>query len=85
MRFDECLSGTSRAQLGDSEIEDFNNPVRPDNHILRFDIAMNNSTGMGRSQSAGDLDGNINRGIQFKPAAADFLAQGSRLRQTQKQ
>ena len=75
-----CLSDPPLAQLGDSEIEDFNNSVGSNNHILGLDVAMNNSAGMSRRQSAGNLYGNVNRGIQLQPAARPFSGEGSRPR-----
>src|ERR1700693_5280459 len=64
------------AQLGDSEIEHFNNSIRPDNHIVRFDVAMNNFTGVSRRQRAGNLYRNINSSIQIKSADHHLLAKG---------
>ena len=62
------------SQLGDSEIEHFNDSVRSNNHIVGLDVAMNYSTSMRGSQSAGDLDGNVNRSIQLHPADGHFVA-----------
>ena len=75
--FDESSAPTRLLpQLGNSEIEDFNDSVRPDNHILRLDIAMNNPACVGRRQSAGNLYRDVDRSIQLKPAAHHLLPKG---------
>ena len=69
-----CVSNVSLVQFGDPEIEYFDDAVVSHDHVVGLDIAMNNSAGMGRSQSARNLDGNINRGIQFHSATRETVA-----------
>ena len=73
-RATNCLSDPSLVQFGDSEIKHFDDAVVSYDHVVGLDIAMNNSAGMGRSQSARNLDGDVNRCVQLHFATRETVA-----------
>ncbi len=75
-RADECPGagdGLAR-ESGDAEVQDFGDPVRSDDDVGGFDVAMDDAGGVSMSESGGDLPDQVERvgGAQRPPPHAGF-------------
>ena len=65
--------GELLGELDDAEVEHLGDAIRPQHHVLGFDVSMNDAGAMRGGQRARDLNGNINGLSQAEPGVLQPL------------